>query len=94
MNKISVHAFGSLLQFPHPGMGELLVRAGIILVVALTCSKMAQAESHGAATGQDLPSAEMLEFLGDLDPVDEETWQLLEHHALKDVAQKNEVNSE
>ena len=26
--------------------------------------------------------------------LDEETWQLLEHHALKDVAENKEVNSE
>jgi hypothetical protein len=36
----------------------------------------------------------MLEFLGDLEPVDEETWQLLEQHALRDVAENKEVNSE
>ena len=75
-------------------MGELFVRTGIILVMALACPTMAQADAHQAATDQDLPSAAMLEFLGDLEPIDEETWQLLEHHALKDVAQNKEVNSE
>jgi len=75
-------------------MGELLVRAGIILVMVLACQATARADAHRLTPNQDLPSAAMLEFLGDLEPVDEETWQLLEHHALKDVAQNQEVNSE
>lgn len=70
------------------------MRTGIILAVALACPTLARADTHLPATGQDLPSAEMLEFLGELEPIDEETWQLLEHHALKDVAQNKEVNSE
>lgn len=75
-------------------MGELLLRTGIILVIALGCPAMARADANPPVTDQDLPSAAMLEFLGDLEPVDDETWQLLEHHALKDVAQNKEVNSE
>lgn len=75
-------------------MGELFVRTGIILVLALACPTLARADAHLPATGQGLPSAAMLEFLGELEPIDEETWQLLEHHALKDVAQTKEVNSE
>ena len=63
-------------------------------MVALACPTLAQADAHLPATGQDIPSAAMLEFLGELEPIDEETWQLLEHHALKDVAQNKEVNSE
>lgn len=75
-------------------MGELFVRRGIILAIILAWPTLAQADAHLSATDQDLPSAAMLEFLGDLEPVDEETWQLLEHHALKDAAQNQEVNSE
>jgi len=63
-------------------------------MVALACPAIARAEASQTATDPDLPSAAMLEFLGELEPVDEETWLLLEHHALKDVAQNKEVNSE
>lgn len=75
-------------------MGELFVRTGIILVMALAFPPLAQSDNRQTAADQDLPSADMLEFLGDLEPIDEETWRLLEHHALKDVAQNQEVNSE
>ena len=75
-------------------MGELLVRTGIILLIALACPAAARADASRSVTDQDLPSAAMLEFLGDLEPIDDETWQLLEHHALKDVAQTKEVNAE
>ena len=54
----------------------------------------ALADSHQPVSDPELPSAEMLEFLGDLEPLDEETWRLLEHHALRDVAENKEVNSE
>ncbi len=81
-----------LLQFPHPGMGELLVRTGISLILTLCSAGIVAAQP--TTTDDDLPSAEMLEFLGDLEPVDEATWQLLEHHALKDVAANKEVPSE
>ncbi len=52
------------------------------------------AQSDASSSDSALPSEAMLEFLGDLDPLDEETWQLLEHHALRDVAETKEVNSE
>ena len=82
----------SLIQFPHIVMGEFILRNGIILLLLLACPASAQAGEHGS--GQDLPSAEMLEFLGDLVPVDDETWLLLEHHAQQDLAQNQEVKDE
>ncbi len=75
-------------------MGELFLRLGLMLILAAGCPVTAQADSHQSGIDPELPSAEMLEFLGDLEPVDEETWRLLEHHALKDVAENKEVNSE
>lgn len=63
-------------------------------MLALACPASVRAEADQKTTEPDLPSAAMLEFLGDLAPVDDETWQLLEHHALKDAAQNQEVNSE
>jgi hypothetical protein len=75
-------------------MGELFVRSGIILLIVLAWPTLAAADAHLSAKEQDLPSAAMLEFLGELEPIDEDTWQLLEHHALQDVAQNKEVNSE
>lgn len=83
-----------LIQFPHPGMGELLVQICLITILILSGPTAALADSHQPTSDQDLPSAAMLEFLGDLEPVDEETWQLLEQHALRDVAENKEVNSE
>lgn len=75
-------------------MGELFVRNGLILVVLLAGPATVSADSHGDTAGQDLPSAEMLEFLGELAPVDDATWRLLEHHANQDLAQNQEVNDE
>ena len=46
------------------------------------------------AAESDSPSAELLEFLGELEPVDEETWAILEHHALRDVPSQKEVSNE
>ena len=75
-------------------MGELLLRSGMFLLFSLACPAAAQADASPAAPAEDLPSAEMLEFLGDLDAVDDETWRLLEHHALRDLAQNQEVKDE
>ncbi len=52
------------------------------------------ANSHPLTADSDLPSEAMLEFLADLEPIDEETWQLLEHHALRDLALNKEANRE
>lgn len=75
-------------------MGDLFLRFVLTLVLATSCVLTTLADSHQPKGDPDLPSAAMLEFLGDLEPVDEETWRLLEHHALKDVAENKEVNSE
>ena len=85
-----MHACGSLLQFPHTGVGELFVRTVLLLVMALACPPVAWPQTPAT---QELPSEAMLEFLGELEAIDDETWQLLEHHALKDVAENNEENS-
>lgn len=85
---------GGLLQFPRTGMGELFVRGGFILLLMLACPAATLAGEHERASEQDPPSAEMLEFLGDLGPVDDETWSLLEHHAQQDLAQNQEVKDE
>ena len=81
-------------QFPRPVTGELFVQTCLITILVFSSPTTALADSHQPASDQDLPSEAMLEFLGDLEPVDEETWQLLEQHALRDVAQNKEVNSE
>ncbi|MDH3534532.1 MAG: hypothetical protein OER87_02135 [Gammaproteobacteria bacterium] len=69
------------------------MRTVLLLVMALACPAVAWPQSQAPAT-QELPSEAMLEFLGELEAIDDETWQLLEHHALKDVAENKEVNSE
>ncbi len=83
-----------LIQFPRPSMGELPVQICLITILVLSSPTRALADSHQPASDQDLPSEAMLEFLGDLEPVDEETWQLLEQHALRDLAENKEVDSE
>ncbi|MBT8434988.1 MAG: hypothetical protein KJN95_10005 [Gammaproteobacteria bacterium] len=70
------------------------MRTCLFIILILSSSTTALADSHQPASDQELPSAAMLEFLGELEPVDEETWQLLEQHALRDLAQNKEVNSE
>ena len=75
-------------------MGELLLRSGIFLVMSLACPALAQADAQQASPADNLPTAEMLEFLGELEAVDEETWLLLEHHALRDLARNQEVKDE
>lgn len=83
-----------MLQFPLTGMGELFVRGGIILLLMLGYPAVTLAGEHERESEQDTPSAEMLEFLGELGPVDDETWSLLEHHARQDLAQNQEVKDE
>lgn len=83
-----------LIQFPRPGTGELFVQISLIAILVFCSPSAALADSHQPASEPELPSEAMLEFLGDLEPVDEETWQLLEQHALRDVAENKEVNSE
>ena len=85
---------GTLIQSPRVFPGGLFVRACLLLISMFACSAVARADAQGGGADAELPSAEMLEFLGELEPLDEETWQLLEHHALEDVAQNEEVNSE
>jgi hypothetical protein len=74
-------------------VGELFVRTGFIVVMAFACPAVAWPQTQVPAA-QELPSEAMLEFLGEFEAVDDETWQLLEHHALKDVSENKEVNSE
>lgn len=70
------------------------MRPGLIIILLLCCAPAARAQSAPSSVEAELPSAAMLEFLGDLEPLDEETWQLLEHHALRDAAETKEVKSE
>ena len=51
-------------------------------------------DSVSTSSSAEQPPLGLLEFLGELEPVDEETWKLLEQNALKDVAEKKEVSSE
>ncbi len=70
-------------------MRELSVRLALIIFLLPCWSTSAFAES-GSAAETDLPSADLLEFLGDLEPLDDETWDLLEHHALRDAVQRKQ----
>lgn len=83
-----------LLQFPRVLPGELPLRLVVLITVLCCAGGSARAEAPQETAAEDLPSAALLEFLGEIDPVDEATWQLLEQHALRDAAQSKEVNSE
>ena len=85
-----MRARGGLLQFPHAVAGELFVKSGLILLLLLCAPGASRAESDGDTA----PSAALLEFLGEIEPVDEETWRLLEHHAQQDTAKSKEVKNE
>ena len=67
------------------------MRIGLSLIWFLCCPVLAQDDSDSIPTSNEPPSEELLEFLGELEPLDEETWRLLEQNALKDVADKKEV---
>lgn len=70
------------------------MRIGLSLIWFLCCPVLAMDDSDSTPSSPEQPPPGLLEFLGELEPVDEETWRLLEQNALKDVAQKKEANSE
>ncbi len=45
----------------------------------------AQQKSPPPPAGDEPPSLELLEFLADFGAIDEQTWQLLEYHAQRDL---------
>ena len=47
-----------------------------------------------AVAADEPPSAALLEFLGELEPLDDETWALIEQHAQRDLEQEDEVPNE
>ena len=66
----------------------------LTLLLILCCPAFAGARDQPVGEDEAPPSEAMLEFLGDLEPVDDETWRLLEHHALRDMRAAQEVNDE
>lgn len=70
------------------------MRIGLGLIWLLCCPVLATDDADGTATSSEQPPADLLEFLGEMEPVDEETWYLLEQNARKDIAEKKEVNRE
>ena len=82
-----------LLQFLHPGLGESFMPRGFGLMLILITPLLSYAADTDEG-GAEAPSAALLEFLGEMEPVDEETWRLLEHHALRDRPRQKEVTDE
>ena len=70
------------------------MKPALTLLLILCCPALAGARDQPVEEDETPPSEAMLEFLGDLEPVDEETWRLLEHHALRDMRAAQEVNDE
>lgn len=66
----------------------------MILLLILCYPAFAGAQDQRVEEDEALPSEAMLEFLGDLEPVDDEIWRLLEHHALRDLRAAQEVNEQ
>ena len=70
------------------------MRTTLILLLILCYPAFAGAQDQAVQEDESLPSEAMLEFLGELEPVDDETWRLLEHHALRDLRAAQEVNEQ
>ena len=70
------------------------MRVGLSLICFLCCPVLAIDQADHLSDDPGQPPAGLLEFLGDLDPVEEEIWQMLEQNALQDVAEKKEVSGE
>lgn len=70
------------------------MRIGLNLLLILCCPALAGAQDQPPTAVDAPPSEAMLEFLADVEPVDDETWRLLEHHALRDLGAAQEVKSE
>ena len=64
------------------------------MLLILCYPAFAGARDQSVGDDETLPSEAMLEFLGDLEPVDDEIWRLLEHHALRDLRAAQEVDEE
>lgn len=58
--------------------------AGLWLISLNPC--LAQNESHERHSDFQQPSLELLEFLADFGELDDETYNLIEYHALQDQA--------
>ena len=70
------------------------MKTALILLLILCYPVISGAQDQPVGEDDSLPSEAMLEFLGDLEPIDDETWRLLEHHALRDLRAAQEVNEE
>lgn len=70
------------------------MRIIVCLVCFLCCPVLATDEVDHLSEDPGQPPAGLLEFLGDMDPVEEEIWQMLEQNALQDVAEKKEASGE
>ncbi len=75
-------------------LSDTRMRATLTLLLILCYPAFAGAQDQPVGEDERLPSEAMLEFLGDLEPVDDETWRLLEHHALRDLRSAQEVSEE
>jgi hypothetical protein len=75
-------------------MEEFSVRSGLLAILLLCSPAVVWSQSTDSPADQELPSEAFLEFLGELEPLDEETWRLLERNALNDLEQNKEVNSQ
>lgn len=57
-----------------------------VLWLFLLTPAMAQTSNHESGQAQNYPSEELLEFLAEFGDLDEETFKLIEYHALQDSA--------
>ena len=70
------------------------MKSVLTLLLILCLPTPAGAQDQPVGEDETPPSEAMLEFLGELEPVDDETWRLLEHHALRDRRAAQEVSDE
>ena len=67
---------------------------GRLSLALIFCLPLLGDPAGAADADAEAPSEAFLEFLGELEPVDEETWKLLEEHARRDLPRNEEVSSE
>ena len=70
------------------------MKTALTLLLILCYPALVGARDQPVGEDEAPPSEAMLEFLADLEPVDDETWRLLEHHALRDLRAAQEVEEE
>lgn len=72
----------------------LTLLGGLLLGASLSNASLAQQTPADDASTEDYPSQQLLEFLADFGDVDEQTYELIEYHALQRDRNKAQEKSD